>query len=408
MRTKELLSRIFIPTILLCLVSAPANAQLGKLKNLVKNKLEKKTEKKVEKVSSKDSGFDAKPTGKFHRSAPTPGDYDPETFLSSDITPCEHSDWNKETPTGRLKEHLGFLVSKQIEYLNNGDWDNVGKDFQVHSKPMWLVCKELRSRGENTAWTEKRLGDLRQIQRQHLYPGIKVYDRNGYTDKYQTGDYDWRHAKITKKEFYEILFYYIEMAKKEKSETMRYVSTSQAIFWRGDGAMNPSSFKEVPIYGDDSEWIEADKELSELCKASGISALTTFEQIEDYRKKLELEALKDDMAKNTSMIPAKSLNDPQAVRFATESFNQVMQGRAIVEKVFVRTGWEETTNKIGVTISRAKYLTIIAKYQDGIYRLHNCRLVSTTSNNGKSWSNSMFSIDAVSGNREGYPINWKK
>lgn len=407
MKTKKLLSRFFIPTLLICLVSTPANAQFGKLKNLVKNKLEKKTEKKIEKEPTKETNLESQLQGKFHREKPEAGDYDPATFISADISPREHADWNSQTPTGKLKEHLCYLAAKQIEYLNNGDWDNVGKDFHERSKPMWLVYNELCKRGESVQWIEKRLYDLRQIQRQNLYPGIRVYDRNGYTDTYTTGDYDWNSRKINKKDFYETLNYYIDMAKHEKSETLRYVSTSQAIYWRGDGAMNPASFKEIPIYEDDEEWIAADKELTVLCKAVGINSLATFKQIENYRKQLELKALKEQMAKNTNLIPKSSLNDPKAVSFATESFNQGMQGRAVVDKVFVKSGWNETTNSLGVTISRAKYLTIIAKHQDGIYRLHNCRLVGTTSNNGKSWSNSMFSIDSVKGNREGYPVNWK-
>lgn len=404
MKTKELLFKIFVPAIMLCLVGTPANAQFGKLKSLVKNKIEKKAEKAT--VSNKDIK-NTSPDG-FTREKPEPGSYDPATFLSSDFSPREHADWNKQTPTGKLKEHLSFLVAQQIEYLNEGDWDKVAKDFQEHSKPMWLVYKELSERGENVAWTNNRLCDLRQIQRQHLFPGIRVYDRNGYTDSYQSGDFDWQHKKINKNEFYKNLNYYIEMAKNEKSEILRYVSTSQAIFWRGDGAMNPHSFKGSPIYSDDEEWIKADKDLTELCKITGINGLATFEQIENYRKQLEKEAMMQSMTENTKMIPKESLNDPQAVKFATQSFNEGMNGKAVVDKVFVRTGWQETTNKIGVTISRAKYLTIIAKYPDGIYRLHKCRLVATTSNNGKSWSNSMFSIDAIAGNREGYPINWKK
>ena len=408
MKTKGLISKIFISTFVMCLVGLPASAQFGKL-NKLKNVLKKnKVEKKIESVSkSSTANNDFVPSGKFSRTC-TEID-NPETFYSSDINAQEHADWNKQTPTGKLQEHVAFLMAQQVTYLNEGDWDNVGKDFQVHSQPMWLVYKELRDRGEDVVWLEKRLGDLRQMQRQHLYPGIHVYDRNGYTTAYQTGDYDWKEQKITKKDYYEILKYYIEMAKREKSDAMKYVSTSQAIFWRGDGAMNPSSFIKVPLYADDADWIEAEKELTVLCKETGISGLTSFSQIEEYRKKLEMKALKEQMARNTAtLIPKSSVNDPQAVKMATQAFNERMNGKATVAKVFVRTGWQETTNSLGVTISRAKYITIIAKYSDGMYRLHQCRFVSTTSNNGKSWSNSMFSVDSIEGNREGYPINWGK
>lgn len=412
MKAKGLISKFFISTFVLCLIGIPANAQFGKLnklKSALKNKVEK-TKNKAEEIKKGDDNNNAtismdEPVGKFTRKK---ADIDkPEEFYSADYMAQEHAGWNKDTPTGKLQEHVTFLITQQIKYLNAGDWENVAADFKGGSKEMWKVYNELNRREVYVVWLAQRLYDLRQMQRQHLYPGIHVYDRTGHTTYYQTGDFGWKDAKINKKEFYEILNYYIEMAQREKSKSLKYVSTSQAIFWRGDGVMNPAAFGDNPIYGDDTAWIEADKKLSALCTEVGINGLVSFEKIDEYRKQLVLKELKEQMARNTNLIPKSSINDPQAIKMATESFNQMMNGKANAVKVFVKSGWEVTTNALGVKISRAKYMTIIAKHKDGIHRLHNCRLVSVTSNNGGSWSNSMFSIDSVKGNREGYPVNWK-
>lgn len=345
---------------------------------------------------------------KYVRHAADP-QIDPDSYYDSQVRPREHANWDKTITNGRLKEHFGFLMARQATAMNEGDWETIAADFSKNSIELRKIYKEFLDRGEANAarYALENIHLLRRTQRNLLYPGIHVCDFRGYSSNWSTGNYDFS-IPMTKYRYYEILDYYVQMAKRETSQLLKYTSTSEAIYWRADGVMNPGMFKEDPVMADDPEWIEAEKQMTELCKEVGINGLVSFEDITAYRKKLELKALEKEMKWNTAnRIPKTSLSDPQAVAFAKKEFQTMYGNKVTIVKVYVKSGWNVATNSFGVPVNREKTMTIIAKHPDGIHRLHDCRLGSITSNGGGSWSNSMFSVDAVAGNREGYPVFWK-
>lgn len=333
--------------------------------------------------------------------------WDPETFYSSDIRPIEHADWNASTSNGRLKEHLAFMLAEQIRNINTGNWEGVAASFRTRNADIWKVVTEMEKRKMDTRYATHQMHELCKTQRDVLYPGLHVCDRQGYSLEWATGNYDFT-VPMTKYRFYDILNYYIEMGKRETSDILRHTTTCEVIYWRADGVMHPEMFKEDPLFVDDPQWVAGDQELTKLCEAAGISGFQSFENITAYRKKLEAQRLEKEAKWNTAnRIPKSSLNDANAIAFAKKEFPVIMGSDIVVVKVFVKSKWNVATNAFGVPINREKTMSVIAKHPDGYYRLHDCRMSSITSNGGRSWSNSMFSIDAVAGNREGYVVNWK-
>ena len=344
--------------------------------------------------------------GEYHRVAPFPK-WESDTYYSSEVRPIEHADWDASTSVGRLKEHLSFLLAQQIECINNGDWDGVAASFRTRNADMWKVVQEMQNRKEDVFHPMRKINELCKIQRHLLYPGLHVCDHTGYSLEWATGNYDFS-VKMTKYRFYDILNYYIEMAKRETSDILRHTTTCEVIYWRADGVMHPEMFKEDPLFVDDEQWIAADQALTELCVAAGIDGFQSFENITAYRKELEAEAMAKEAKWNTeNRIPKSSVNDPNAIAFAKKEFPNIMGTDKVIVKVYVKSKWHVATNAFGVPINREKTMTVIAKHPDGTYRLHDCRMSGITSNGGRTWSNSMLSIDAVDGNREGYVVNWK-